>query len=1600
MDFLQGKRLLTTAADPQASNTSPIFTRSPMQLTSSTMGAAPTSPPQNAFKKRRKAQDRFCLSPLQDSSSTPGLAVIAATNLSPSRRESQRTEDSRPVDPTRDTLNDCERMCPTSMASSPVSILQKSTSDVRQRTSKSRDPLVPHATRTFPSCISINSPPKNRPIEQDSLQMPSDISSSSMEIPAPVEALQKSLISTFWSRHITPPSQPWNALSVATAGAVQLDEDIRAYCQRGPVSRLSRTLGKTWLTNMLRAYDMPSTLAHDDEHTAAAERQLALVVAQAQAHFHPGENKLDEFVTALFNAVANEIWDSCTHDFVHTVAGHYRDLLTNLPALLKERDTKLLAATKSIRHFQNKVVALQTTMETLARDNAALQTRIDRADENAKSTHDTIQDLEGVLRDAVAAELAATALAKQLELQVREVENSLDLKTQAYDQLTADMEEMNHRCLGLERTVLDTKQLLVDATQDRDSGLLQIKELTAQSAQLGRDLAALNIKISDMHVEQQVLHLRLNAEATQSERPPPAHLGSSPGSMSQESSNDAITAALQRRIEELQDQVFRQSIDLANKEKAFRSLQNEQDHKDQLLKRLDEMIEAAKAENNTLQSAHDALLVQRDALKLRLDALRADDGQGQLKRQVQQLTADRIQLLEELARIVLERDVALDDLARGRRKLENMRRHLAVVVIEVKRLRDSHDSLRVAVTKQLQGCQSHLVSVSMSVNATMAKVAAREAGLSHDIFNMQRATVQGDPVFRYTLQLFQKQLRRIRASWTDLRHETASGMNLLATYHLENTQHVQRLAKHAHDKLTQLQKPKPKKHPFISIPSTKSMKQIGIVSKATAVNTAHRANATTQTTVQVALSQGATSDVAEHVTNVLLPVIEATERKLMAVMDKVERQKMDLLAAYEREAELRNLLDNSSASPPLIHAPVHPYSQPSHDRLVRKETPDVIVLFREKLLSMTTGDENAHLASHVADLYDMLHANLDELEAALDDGPALYLQRRDSHGSIVADSFNPVALNQQTNMPPCPSRHPFKQSKTSSRTLFPGARSDPPLTNCIQQVDASKSSFPHEDGVAVPEATSSTFSISVHDGEIQNLPVAVRKRVHTAVLKLAATALFQDDINVNDIASLLIASDPNADVSSHGVEDIRDDQLIQNNVSCFSLAATGSNLSHDAPSNESSNHQKTRFRQVGDSGAPTYSVPAVKVVTRLLELVGEDVHASEKNAGDATTPSKTWLLKQIRSIYHDKYIAESLEHAAFNVVLALPEFIVQWAFLKFGVNELVSKNCHAIMNGANAWKASIPEVSLFAAFLAEKGQFGFGKSDLSLFLHARQLVMNCVGDLQALGHDDMPQLTSTQAQNIVHRVFQTLVHGHRHLILAKLEGLLKPITHLPEEDVASVHQDPAPQDKLSESPSTLPCFNFQGLPASTSAASSGHFPQGNVKKAIPSHVPDPKLILDSALDSSRPFGEEKWIDVHQLLLFCVLEFREERRRFFTDMQGYVANKKLREDVAKATFDSMMHTLFEWTPSICELIFEEASQHGLKKTVESDGTVLVDCQHLMCMALQYYTNLFALARFTDGLSVDQTEDPIASTDTSFTLQAAPRFRARDVSRVCQ
>ncbi|KAF0719064.1 hypothetical protein AaE_010515 [Aphanomyces astaci] len=383
----------------------------------------------NAFKKRRKAHDRFYLSPLHDSSSTPGVAIVSSTSVSsPSRQQFHRVEASHIAIPVEHLCDQHNDITSESAPTSPTLVLplRKSKDEqLRLRSSKSRDPLVPHASRASAVRMPMDSPTKKVPtqVEPPPPLPPHPLPPPSSPTETPIQVLQQSLLSTFWSRHLTP-SKHNRSLSCSTAndemlepqatGAIHLDDDIRAFCQRGPVSQLSRSMGKAWLTNMLRAYDVPS-LSQAAWGDVETERQLHLVIAQAQCHFQQGDNPA--FVTALLNAVANDIWDSCAHDFVHTVAGYYRDLLTHLPTLLKEREAKLEVAHHTIVRLEDAYEVLRKRTEALGRDKSGLQARVDAAEATVHDQHGRIVDMEGVLRDAVAAELMATATVKQLELQ-------------------------------------------------------------------------------------------------------------------------------------------------------------------------------------------------------------------------------------------------------------------------------------------------------------------------------------------------------------------------------------------------------------------------------------------------------------------------------------------------------------------------------------------------------------------------------------------------------------------------------------------------------------------------------------------------------------------------------------------------------------------------------------------------------------------------------------------------------------------------------------------------------------------------------------------------------------------------------------------------------------------------------------------------------------------------------------------------------------------------------------------------------------------------------------------------------------------------------
>ncbi|KAF0694632.1 Aste57867_14508 [Aphanomyces stellatus] len=1623
MDFLQGKRL----GAPSDDTTGPPPPTA--QATTPTKGSGPTSPAQHAFKKRRKVHDRFFLSPLSgdamtlsSSRSSSLLSTVAASPISmPSSPPSSPTSQSAAAHGDGSSFNqtalvdelhvpDCHhRWQPPPSTASPTA-----TSPHRQSPSKQssirrgKDALVPKA-RHVARLVSTT--------QGDALpQTPTtrganDDSATSDQGQRSLDQLEKSLSIAFWNRHFP---------AVSNTAGFALDDDIRAYCQRGPVASIAQHVGKCWLANLLRAYDLPHADCMDGY--GDAERQLQLLVRQAKAHvFHDGGDER-AFEAAVMAAVAQDILDTCTSDWSHTVAGYYRELLTNLPALLKERDARLQVAAAAIARLEDNVRAERHTNGELIQAREALQAQCAAAAAQSQAHERKADDLAAVLQDTIATELAATTHVRTLQVEVRELEHLLHLKSQQCDQQTIEVDDMWARCRGLEATVDTHTALCLEATRDRDAADMRVKDLSAQVTALTHDNAVLTNKITDLNVEQQVLLLRMGAvehEGDKAMRRVPSTL-----KMDSQASSAAAAdiAALEKQIESLQDQVFRQSVHAAAREKQRLVEQNENVLKEELLKRLDAALVATKAEKEAAEAANSFVAAQRETLRQRIGTLQASGAMEMeaMRTQLEVLGRDKLRLLEEIKQAYLDRDVALDDLHRRRMLAEKSRVMLRRIVRGADEMQRSKMELRNAVAYQFHAFAEHMGDVKKSIRGAVGHLVTKEHLLLHDIHTMQKKAIKGDPVFQYTLRGFQKQLVGIKHVWDQLKRDAAAHLADAAKLHLEYVASgrlfvrvifrwrcsrkmgdIRVIAARIHDKWLASQKPKPKKQPLISIPSTKSIGKGHHQAGKPAVVVM---NATTQTDTNHPTTS--TAALSDQLTHILLPALEATEAKLVAVMAKVDGLKMELLAAYEREAALKNRLDATADVPHVVDTT----SAVTHD--ARHSTPPMIVAVRDQLLQLTTPayvqlvvvgsltrsfvrrDDGltTNLVLHVADLYNMLHTNLDALEASLDDGPVLYIERRDSCGNLVALPLerhrpSPSTLSTQGTM--------FQPSKTSSKTLFPAATSSTVVRGDGRDIDSINEAQDNRSSATTSSMAVAQLGLSVGaDGELLNLPPCVRKRVKTAVLKLAAAALFQDLVTVADVTSLFLTSDPDVDVSAHLLGDITDDQHVQNLSPAFSHERNGDEDTFNGDSHRSPSGRHLRHGQNGgaSSGQPNHPP---KDVTRLLALVGADVFSDEKAAGDIAPHPKAWLIKQIRSLYHDKFIAESLEHAALHVTLAFPEFVVQWAFLKFGVKELVAKTCHAILDGANAWKTSTPEVALFAAFLAETGPLGYGKSDLSLFLHARHLIVNIVGDMRDLSEDDVPRLTSTQAVAVVDQVFHTMVHHHRRDVMAKLHALLRP---MPTEAIEVMGDEAV---AAPPTPHAASCFDFDGLPPSeATTAGYGAFPESKVKKAPPpTHVTDPRLLVGQ--DATPPTTPEiQWIDVHQLLRFCVLEFRDERRRFFIDMQAYAGSRKLRDDISKPVFEEMLVVSFDWTPTIAELIFEEASGHSGKKTVETDGSVLVDRQHLMCVALQYYTNLFALARFTDGLSVDQTED-LSRTggDGGFIAGAAPRYRHRDTTRVC-
>jgi regulator of replication initiation timing len=97
-----------------------------------------------------------------------------------------------------------------------------------------------------------------------------------------------------------------------------------------------------------------------------------------------------------------------------------------------------------------------------------------------------------------------------------------------------------------------------------------------------------------------------------------------------------------------------------------------------------------------------------------------------------------------------------------------------------------------------------------------------------------------------------------------------------------------------------------------------------------------------------------------------------------------------------------------------------------------------------------------------------------------------------------------------------------------------------------------------------------------------------------------------------------------------------------------------------------------------------------------------------------------WLLRGIRSIYNDKFVADAIDNRQMHPHDPLPEFIYMWTCKRFGLRDLVGTTRWDIANAVDVYGEDSAEVRLFGSFMHEE----YGIEQLSFFLYCRTVVQD------------------------------------------------------------------------------------------------------------------------------------------------------------------------------------------------------------------------------------------------------------------------------------
>jgi chromosome segregation ATPase len=314
-----------------------------------------------------------------------------------------------------------------------------------------------------------------------------------------------------------------------------------------------------------------------------------------------------------------------------------------------------------------------------------------------------------------------------------------------------------------------------------------------------------------------------------------------------------------------------------------------------------------------------------------------------------------------------------------------------------------------------------------------------------------------------------------------------------------------------------------------------------------------------------------------------------------------------------------------------------------------------------------------------------------------------------------------------------------------------------------------------------------------------------------------------------------------------------------------------------------------------------------------------------------------WLLRLIRSLYDDKYLADAVDNRHNHPHDPLPEFIFVWTAKRYGLRGLVAQTRWDIANAANAYD-DVPEVRTFLSFVQE----AYDTEQLSFYLYARAVVhdRSCSNANEKLLQDsskretghlaEMRYIPLSLVQELVSATFsERLSPNNREAILAYAEK--EAVMWTPPES----EQAPSMQGLLGRSGG----FDTTGSFAATQTLTSGMNATLNATTG--------KGTFQSAFGVSREYGGNEELpivlDEARLLELLMQAYTADRASYDVRLGQIFAETDIDGDgeIDKDDFVRFVASAVpQWSAGHAKDVFWKVTGALGKEVLDMDGVLMI------------------------------------------------------------